>query len=371
MARRSTRTVRELVAVLVLALLAYSYFTSIRPNSQYGRGSGPHDASPDSLLDHGNDVVLDALPLLNPDEHDFDEQDSAAPLRRGILDSKTYKTLADKGATLLCFLSGTEAPPGNAGQSQWTHDDADYSYVAAKINGVDGVEVGSLENGVKMAWRHEQETTHGEPPKVYPPTNGQYINVFWPAAGVLFANDNYSPDYMIAQAITPTTPWTSPAGNPLPTTPLKQWSDAIFLSWLHLTTPAQRANLRFIFRRVIKNQDTLNVINTVARKKGLKSCFKLKQCAWQVPVWPGVVVRPGEEGFEALVGAPNGRGVAWLLIQHRAEMGGRTVGSVRVWNDLPVGRYQPSLMMKLVPAFEGPGGGGGEDVGGGGEVGAA
>ena len=102
---------------------------------------------------------------------------------------------------------------------------------------------------------------------------------------------------MIANSKASIVPWKDETGSPPPTVSLKQWSDVIFLSWLHLTTPVQRSKLRYVFRRVIKNQDTINVINTIARKRGLKNCFRVKQCEWQVPVWPGLAVEQGDEGL--------------------------------------------------------------------------
>ncbi|KAK5126611.1 hypothetical protein LTR85_009545 [Meristemomyces frigidus] len=370
MARRDHhRSTRKSIALLCLALLTFLFITKTGP---FGHVASPLNTAVSKSVDVRRDPATLSLPSPALDEtiDEHGEDDSIVFSKRGILDSKTYNALSQKGATLLCYLSGVDDPPAGKGQSQWTQysdltswgwgltrsDTADYNIVATKVNGVDGINVGSLENGVKMEWHHQVETSHGTPLKQYPPTNGQYINIFWPADGVLFANDNYSPDYMITNDKASVVPWKDAQGNALPTVQLRQWSDVVFLSWAHITTAEQQANLRYVFRRVIRNEDTINVINTIARKKGLKSCFKVKQCEWQVPVWPGIVVEQGDDGFTALLGSPNGRGVAWLLVQHKAAMGKRTVKSIRMWNDLPIGNYQPSMMMELVPTFEGPAG---------------
>lgn len=39
-----------------------------------------------------------------------------------------------------------------------------------------------------------------------------------------------------------------------------------------------------------------------------------------------------DEG-KAILGSPNGQGVGWLLIQHKSQLGMRTVQSVAVWGE--------------------------------------
>ena len=49
--------------------------------------------------------------------------------------------------------------------------------------------------------------------------------------------------------------------------------------------------------------------------------------------WPGVELRMSEPAGLAMLGTPNGRGVAWLLATHKEQFGHRTIESVRVWSD--------------------------------------
>ena len=48
--------------------------------------------------------------------------------------------------------------------------------------------------------------------------------------------------------------------------------------------------------------------------------------------WPGQAFCPGSDSFNALVGCPNGRGVAYLLSQHLVQYGRKTIGEVHVFN---------------------------------------
>jgi len=49
--------------------------------------------------------------------------------------------------------------------------------------------------------------------------------------------------------------------------------------------------------------------------------------------WPGVEVPMTDAAGLAVLGTPNGRGVAWLLATHKEQFGRRTIESVRVWSD--------------------------------------
>jgi hypothetical protein len=75
--------------------------------------------------------------------------------------------------------------------------------------------------------------------------------------------------------------------------------------------------------------------------------------------WPGLTFPMTELPGLAMLGTPNGYGVAWLLIQHRAQFGRRTIESVKVWsgpapadpsNDPP---YYAYFKIVPVPVVEG------------------
>ncbi|KAL4904973.1 hypothetical protein BDW74DRAFT_178540 [Aspergillus multicolor] len=41
--------------------------------------------------------------------------------------------------------------------------------------------------------------------------------------------------------------------------------------------------------------------------------------------------RPGDEAYYALLYTPNGRGIEWMLIQHKAQLGVKTVSEITVF----------------------------------------
>ena len=53
----------------------------------------------------------------------------------------------------------------------------------------------------------------------------------------------------------------------------------------------------------------------------------------QYPTWPGRQYNTNTEGGAALVGMPNGYGVAFMLAQRRASFGPRTIDHVRIFGN--------------------------------------
>lgn len=175
------------------------------------------------------------------------------------------------------------------------------------------------------------------------------------------ANTNYGPSYTTSHNQDAQHPW--PPTAPLPK--LRNWSDVVGLTWLHLASAEQARELRWVFRRIIRNDDTQSIIGYVCKQKGVgkKRPKGGTGPVWQAPVWPGLVVRADGQGsdgelFRALLGTPNARGVVWLLAQRREGLGRKAVRSIRVWNDLPRGRvYTPSMLLEIgdVEGSEGEG----------------
>ena len=127
------------------------------------------------------------------------------------------------------------------------------------------------------------------------------------------ATSNNGPDYMVSKNEGSVKPW----GN-RPITQLKHWSDVVYLTWMHITAgdaQVQRA-LRWIDRQTLRGAELDVIVETVARKKGLRRHrARKKALKWDVPVWPGILISAGDDAFNAVLGTPDGRGVAWLLAQ--------------------------------------------------------
>ncbi|GAB1743600.1 hypothetical protein NU219Hw_g526t2 [Hortaea werneckii] len=312
-----------------------------------------NESLPDNQDSRAGDYVGDALQLQE----------------RAFLDGLKLKNLYNKykkkGKELRCVLEGTKAtstPWTDYGALEtwgWelTQDErpGDYSHVQKQCTGVN---LGDLSAGTSIMWAHSkttEQTTNGKQ-VTYHATNAEYTNVFFPAAGVIMANVNYGPSYTTSHGQGVQNPW--PKDAPLPK--IKQWSDIVALTWLHLTTTTGGAhqpptNLRWLFRRIIRNDDTQNVIGYVCKQKkvGQARPKGVTGPPWQAPIWPGLVVRPEEsagegEFFNALLATPNANGVVWLLAQHREQLGWKTVRSIRVWSDMPSSVvYSPSMLLEI------------------------
>ncbi|KAI4645807.1 hypothetical protein J4E93_005385 [Alternaria ventricosa] len=97
---------------------------------------------------------------------------------------------------------------------------------------------------------------------------------------------------------------------------LKYWSDVAYLQWaMHAT---DTSDLHYVMRMSITNKSTKAVIQHVKEKAHPKAS--------------------GSHSFDvddrdqvaAFLGTPNGAGVAWLLIQHKKQLGHKTVYKVTV-----------------------------------------
>ncbi|KAK4545410.1 hypothetical protein LTR36_002760 [Oleoguttula mirabilis] len=354
MARRSHQAVRKGTILLGLALLAFLFFTKATPLGRNRQEISPFDASLQKHAEVNQDVASESSPPPALDESIdvYDEHDSTSLPERGLIGSiqllRLYTQLQKKGAKLICLLYGTEPTA-----TQWTDysDLASWGWEVERSNNANfhcvaeacsGVDVGDLMNGIRMGWSHAQATSHmvnnpkgGSVMTKYDATNALYNNVHWPADGVLVSVMNYGPSWTVGNHQGSVDPWKGTNGKALPLPQLGQWSDVVFLTWKYLTTPQQRANLRWVFRREIENDDTNNIIGYVAKKRNVGKARPSDDN--DGPVW-------------ALLATPNLRGVAWLLAQHKADMGERTVRSIRVWNGGSEGDdYTPSMLLEIGP----------------------
>ena len=110
--------------------------------------------------------------------------------------------------------------------------------------------------------------------------------------------------------------------------PELHWSDVVFIQWMnecqkHKDTTGQPASdLRYVFRYNITNKLTHNVIEEILNKR--------KHSSEPPEPWMECKVSPNSLDGMALLGTPNGVGVAYLLIQHKQEFGSKRVGSIDI-----------------------------------------
>lgn len=166
----------------------------------------------------------------------------------------------------------------------------------------------------RISYTHDRTT----PPHMvqYPPSSGYYVNVYNTQDGVIYAVSNYGPSYMEdlhalqilhAQRV-----------------PLRQWSDVAFLVWQELCTTNHDdvKGLRAIVQSNVINTDTLYIVTEVLEDDG--------EDMDDLP-FPGVYYGKGTSQFTAILATPNCYGVAFLLWQHRNQLGWKDITGIRLY----------------------------------------
>jgi hypothetical protein len=237
--------------------------------------------------------------------------------RAGECSVGTYETALQRGAMLQCKLySDADSEP----QSQWVnYKSLDYyGWVTA-----DGTEfqlepelaavLQSLGLAAEPAANLQYSYDHSRPSEYeghdYPATEGEYTNTFNIDGGAIIADMNIGPDYVIAGS-----------GESGETVPLKQYSDVVFLAWQEAA--GNRVNgLKYIFRHDIANEKTSAIVQQILQTRGVER-----------EPWPGLKIPLPDKDALALMGTPNGRGPAWMLIQHKRQLGLKRFTDVTIFS---------------------------------------
>jgi hypothetical protein len=172
-------------------------------------------------------------------------------------------------------------------------------------------------------------------------TDAQFINHINRTNGFLVAFENHGPAHMVADS-----------GKAVPE--LKHWSDVAYLQWTDpiATAAPGSGELRYVLRNAIEDRDTLDVIDKIMdeyRCVNKKDKKDEKGERWE-PEWPGIEFETDSKQLQALLGTPNGHGVAWLLIQHKNKklLGHETVCKLTLFfTDNAERSIQPSLLFHL------------------------
>jgi hypothetical protein len=100
---------------------------------------------------------------------------------------------------------------------------------------------------------------------------------------------------------------------------VKAWSDVVFVEWQSQTEARGHdiKGLKYIVRYHIINADTAKII---AQAAGAAK-----------PAWPGETIPMSDIRGRAILGTPNGVGIAYLLATHKAQLGHMTVERVQMW----------------------------------------
>lgn len=200
---------------------------------------------------------------------------------------------------------------------------------------------------------HTTRTTHDG--VQIPSTSAFFINAFDFNNGILIAGSNFGPDFASQHL-------TLRDGEALPE--LRRWSDVVYLQARFLTSSEYRLpegtarpsadaikGLKSVVRLGIENKGTNVVVHRIVQDKVTGACgydtveqmidAGCPDCCRAI-AWPGLTFEIGSQEGLALLGTPNGAGVAWLLMQH-AELVGKAIARVTVWCDTEKHPLRPSV----------------------------
>ncbi|KAF2662597.1 hypothetical protein K491DRAFT_686477 [Lophiostoma macrostomum CBS 122681] len=169
-------------------------------------------------------------------------------------------------------------------------------------------------------WYHSKQTMHNN--VVYPPTQARFRTIVNPEGGLIVGWLKYGLKFMGANL--------NPRVTQIPE--FKNWADVAHLSWEIMCRMVGRdaRNLRYIVSADIYNSETEALI-----AHSLQSTWTddwkdtmCKRWEWKNKVeWDS-----SSEQFEVLLASPNGRGAAFMLIQHKSFYGEkRTIDKVTFW----------------------------------------
>lgn len=210
---------------------------------------------------------------------------------------------------------------------------------------------------------HITPTTHNNIPS--PATNAWFVNTIDLTNGILIAGSNHGPRFTTRHRALG-------EGERYPR--LMHWSDIAYLQILsqsNVDTIGHRMplgavlprleavkGLKYVIRSGIENIDTNIVVHEIIQRYNGGACSYdtagqrfdagCPHCSHKIP-WPGMTFEMGSEEMLALLGTPNGCGVAWLLAQH-GEFVGKTIGRVRLWSDLKKHPLTPNLLFYMEDA---------------------
>ncbi|KAJ5403995.1 hypothetical protein N7509_003866 [Penicillium cosmopolitanum] len=162
-----------------------------------------------------------------------------------------------------------------------------------------------------MGMNYVQDREWTEDGKNYDATYGYYIGSMSATSGYISAENNASP-------------WEESDKERQP--PLTKLSDVYFLRWQDIASRKQLRNLKYFFR--------LHVINTQSKAIAAQAFG-----GEPVPRWPGRSFDLSTDEGLAILGTPNGAGVAWFLINHKPELGVRAPNKVTVFSTLAQDAY--------------------------------
>jgi hypothetical protein len=215
-------------------------------------------------------------------------------------------------------------------QSEWTNDDAlaTWCWYIMRKPRIGPVPLFAATNlvydfvgaPVEDGKNHRAYDSHSDKKEIdgvtYYQTGAEFDNRYNPS--MIIAEGIYGAEYMGKDQRPPVT------GNPNPFLKLKSWSDVSFLEYQKFMhdTGESVVTLKAVWHRAIINPTTRDL---AARFFGVENRLDISD-------WPGKDFTPDSE-FAALIESDNGKGVVFLLLQHRKQFGNKAITKARVWED--------------------------------------
>lgn len=105
--------------------------------------------------------------------------------------------------------------------------------------------------------------------------------------------------------------------------PLQTWADVTFLGWADACKGNEKCvkGLKVITKCHSQSNATMRIADQALGGTD----------GWGL--WPGKSFSKGSDQFAALMATQSGRGVAWLLLTHREQLGWKSVKSVNLWSE--------------------------------------
>lgn len=248
-------------------------------------------------------------------------------IRAPGLAPEKYQELVEKGKKLVSALqSDTEC----FAQSEFTNYESLKAWgwsrkSDSKMAPMKMGAYGQVYESLGASWEHnlnqfvtvEHDTKIEKDGKTYHRTGAVYQNRFNPS--VIIAMNNEGPSSKGKKQRPPVT------GDPNPYPALARLSDVLFLEYQRTMAGMKQPmeKLKGIWRKGVMNPDTKAICIQIASNG--------KSTVDQIPEWPGKDFTPRSDEFAALIASPNGVAVAYILLQHRQQLGTKTVTSARVW----------------------------------------
>nr|OQO32671.1 hypothetical protein B0A51_00049 [Rachicladosporium sp. CCFEE 5018] len=171
--------------------------------------------------------------------------------------------------------------------------------------------LGLTNSGNAYKSRHTMQSQEGA--TTFWPTGAVYTS--FTMRGIIGAVNNKSPMHEGPKKIPPID------GKKDPFPPLSSWSDVAFLQYPDFckSDPGCVQSLQGVAREFVINEYTGRVAELLFGEKGPGK-------------WPGTVYSPGDDGFNIFMGVPNGKGVTYLLAQHRKQFTWKVVDKIHVFS---------------------------------------